>query len=251
MIGMDDRQLKQYERDLKTFHRRAYPFATRNTVNGAAFTAQRFGRENIENNMVTRNKFTVRSVRVKKATGLVVRKQEAVTGSIAPYMDEQEFGGRTNLSGKHRTRIPTSFASGEGENSRPRRRLPRNVNKLRNIRLRRAGAQQWRTRRQRAFLTALAAANDRQKFVFWEGAGGNDDSRGIYRVYGKRRRRGRYTRVRMKMVYNMRRKPSIIPKNPWLGPATDRTVKLIPSIYRRQLFKQLRRNGHFALWRSG
>ena len=40
MFTMNDEDIKQLESDLKTFAIRAYPFATKNTVNRAAFTTE-------------------------------------------------------------------------------------------------------------------------------------------------------------------------------------------------------------------
>ena len=91
MISINDKELKRYERDLKTFASRAYPFATRQTVNAAAFKAQGFARENVSRDMVERNRFTRQSVQVDKAGTLNVRRQAARVGSIAPYMELQEY----------------------------------------------------------------------------------------------------------------------------------------------------------------
>ena len=77
MITVDMRQVKRLEEYLKFFAERAYPFATKNTINQAAFHAMRGAKENIREDMTNRNKFTERSVRVEQSRTLVVSRQAA------------------------------------------------------------------------------------------------------------------------------------------------------------------------------
>ena len=65
MFQINDDDVKQLESDLKTFARRALPFATKATVNGAAFNAQREAKQNVREDMLTRNRFTEQSIRVE------------------------------------------------------------------------------------------------------------------------------------------------------------------------------------------
>jgi len=92
MIKINDDDLKQFESDLKTFAKRAYPFATKNTINRGAFEAQKLYRRNADDSMIHRNKFTRQSIQVEQARTLNVSRQAATVGSIAPYMEDQEFG---------------------------------------------------------------------------------------------------------------------------------------------------------------
>ena len=56
MFGVDTKDVKKLERDLKTFASQAYPFATRQTINDAAFQTQRIARADVRSDMVNRNR---------------------------------------------------------------------------------------------------------------------------------------------------------------------------------------------------
>ena len=124
MFAVDNRDIKKMERDIKTFAKDALPFATRKTVNDAAFQTQRIARVDVKNDMVNRNRFTVQSIQVDQARTLQISRQEAVVGSIADYMEDQEFGAVKSKSGKEGVAIATSYSAGQGENAQPRTRLP-------------------------------------------------------------------------------------------------------------------------------
>lgn len=241
MIDIDVKEVKQYESDLKTFARKAFPYATRSAINGMAFAAQKRGRENLRSDMTLRNRYSEQSVRVEQARSLTVSRQEAIAGSIVEYLEAQEFGGTTDRRGAHKTVIPTGYAAGQ-EGARPRTRLPRKVNKLTNVKLRqRVRKGEFASRRQEAFLRALLAAQEGDKFVYIPAGG--DASSGIYRVWGTRKRKGRYRGVKLKMVYSFRRAPSRIPRNAWLRPATADAVRERDVLYAKALVFQLHRLG--------
>jgi hypothetical protein len=234
MLTFDDRQIKRYEADLKTFAKRAFPFATKNTVNQAAFTAQRIGREGIKHDFILRNPHTVRSIQVEQTRTLNVRNQAATVGSIAPYMEQQEFGGTKVKRGKEGVPIPTSYSAGQGENAQPRTRLPRRPNTLPNIRLsnRRTGRG---SKKQRNFIAVKQAAQSGQKFVFMD----LTRRRGIFRVLGGKRN------PRVKMIWDLSSKTTQIPRRPWLAPAVRKTIPMIPQIYKNSLVYQLKRHNIF------
>lgn len=233
MIKIDDKEIKKFERDLKTFAGRAFPFATKSTVNGAAFTTQKTAKRDIRVKMVTRNRFTEQSVRVEQARTLKVDRQVAVVGSIADYMKDQEFGGVNVKRGSEGVAIPTSYSAGQ-ENQQPRTRLPRKPNKLANIQLkrRRRGAV---SRKQRNVAAVKAAAESSNKYVFLD----LGKRKGIFRVVGGKRK------PKLKMVYDLTRTVTPIPKNPWLKPAVDHTRQKIPDIYLKALQFQANRAGIF------
>ena len=243
MLKIDDRDIKEFEADLKTFARRAYPFATKGTINGAAFGTQKQAKADVRNRMTLRNRFTEQSIRVEQSRTLRVSRQSATVGSIVDYMADQEFGGLKHAGGKYGTVVPTSYAAGQGMNKRPRTRLPTRVNKLANIRLGKKIKRGNVSRRQEAFLRGLIAANQGDKFVFIPGGGGA--STGIYRVWGRQKKRGRYTRIRLKMVYSMKRPSTVIPRSPWLGPAVAKIESVIPRIYLREMKRQAKRHNLF------
>lgn len=247
MFSIENRGIKKLEDDLNEFAKKALPFATRKTLNDAAFQAQAIARADTKEGLTLRNNFTTRSIQVEQARTLNIRNQESVIGSTEEYMEDQEFGGRTKHAGQHQTVLPTSYAAGQAEGARPRTRLPRKPNKLSNIRLRK-GRQMPKgaSRRQKAFLTALFAAQDNHKVVFIEGGEGGRSA--IYRVWGRNKKKGRFTGVKLRMLYSLRRGSTQIPKRPWLKPAFDETVRMVPAFYADALRFQLRRRG---LFRSG
>lgn len=234
MITINSTQIRQYEDDLKTFKRKAFPFATKATVNSAAFKARGFAQENIRNSMITRNRFSVASVRVEQSRTLNVRQQAATVGSIAPYMEDQEFGTTKTSKGKQGVPIATSYSAGQAQGARPRTRLPRKPNKLASIQLS-SRRKQGKTRKQRNLLAVKRAAEGGNKFVFLD----LGRTKGIFRVLGGKRK------PRIKMVWSMSKRAVVIPKNPWLGPAVTQTEPIIPELYANALRFQLKRHNIF------
>lgn len=234
MLTMDDENIKRFENDLRTFKGRAYPFATKQTINNAAFHAMREYRKEAGKDMVLRNRFTVQSIRVEPARTLNVNRQEAVTGSIAPYMEDQEFGATVSKRGKVGVPIPTSVASGEGEGAQPRRRVVPRSRKLGAIRLRNEGLKA-RSKKQKNYLKIKFAAKSGHKFVFLD----LQKHPGIYRVTGGVRR------SQIKLIYDMSKSSTPIPRNPMLAPSVKTTEKLIPTFYQYALVNQLKRHGLF------
>ena len=225
MITVDVRQLEQLEKDLIFLGGRAIPFATKATINRAAFETQKTARANIKRDMTNRNPFTVRSVQVDQARTLDIRNQEAIVGSIADYMEPQEFGGS-----KTDPTIATGYSAGQ-QGARPRTRLPRKPNKLRNIKL---GPKVGGARRsQRNVAAVMQAAASGDKYVYLKGR----KSEGLFRVLGGKRK------PRIKMVHDLSRKSVIIPRNPWLLPATNAITPQLDSFYAAALRFQLKRIG--------
>lgn len=225
MIRIDQRDVAQLERDLGEFARRAIPYAVRNTINQAAFAAMRQARDNVRRSMITRNRWSEQSVRVNTARrpGDV-----ASVGSVAPYMEAQEFGGTKRAKGSEGVPIATSYSAGQGE-AQPRTRLPRKPNKLRNIRL--STRRTRGGRRQRNAVVVREAAESGQKYVYMD----LGRRKGIFRVVGGRRR------PRVRMVHDLTRRSIRIPRNPWLRPAVQAVRPRMPEMYAESLRFQVRR----------
>ena len=230
-INTDD--IKQLESDLKTFKERAYPFATKATVNKAAFSTRERVQARIDRKLITRNKFTRGSIRVEQAKTLRVSAQEAVVGSVAPYMDEQEFGGTKTKAGKVGVPIATTTASGEGRNAQPRRRLARGPNRQKRIKLSKVRIKA--SRQQSAPIKIHEAAASGQKYIFLS----TGRHPGIYKVTGGKRR------PKLNLIWDMSKASVSIPRNPIFAPSTRETEKQLPEFYRAALIFQLRRHGLF------
>ena len=227
MIIIDDKDIRRFERDLKKFAKDAFPFATKSAMNGSAFFAQKLAKANVRSQMINRNKFSEQSIQVDQTKTLNVNNQEAVVGSIADYMETQEFGGtKTNPT------IATSYSAGQGMNTKPRTRLPRKANKMANIRLSKR-RKKGLTRKQRIFNTIRQAAADGRKYIFLD----LGKREGIFKVIGGKRR------PKIKMVHNTGIRSVNIPRNQWLEPAVDATP--VADLYKKALRFQLKRRGLF------
>lgn len=234
MFKIDDKEIIRFTNHLERFSSKAVPFATRNTLNNVAFTAQKISRNNVRGSMVQRNRFTVQSIQVDKAETLDISRQSSTVGSIAPYMHDQEFGATQIKTGKEGVSIPTAYSAGQGMGTRPRTRLPRRANKLASIQLkkrRKKGA----TRGQRTFIAVREAAASGRKFVYLD----LGRRKGIFRVVGGKRK------PRIKMVHDLTRQSIVVPRNPWLEPVVDEVSKLLPGMYRESLLFQIKRNRLF------
>lgn len=241
MFHIDNKSIKRLEADLKAFAHKALPFATKSTLNMAAFDARKESRAIIADKMVERNKFTRQSIRVDQAKTLNMRRQMSVVGSIADYMADQEFGGTRASKGKHGVAIATSHSAGQRE-QQPRTRLPRKPNKLANIRLKH-GKRTAANKRQRTLFAIQDAVTTGNRTIFLD----LGRTKGIFRVVGGRKnfKRGGPKGAKLRMLHDMSDKTVRIPRNPWLAPATKRTEKKIPSFYRESITFQLKRRGLF------
>lgn len=243
-FSIDDSDIERLERDLQTFAKRALPFATRQTLNSAAFSAQKTARKNVRNQMITRNKFSVQSVQVDKAKGLNIRTQESITGSIADYMRVQEFGGIKSKKGKEGVSIATSASAGQPENSQPRRRKPRAANSLASIQLKRKGKRTPKNRKQEILFKIQDAVTTGNRYIFLD----LGRRQGIFRVIGGSARglkRGGPKGAKLRMMHDMTRETVVVPRNPWLEPAQQKTIKQMPEFYRKALMFQVKKHNLF------
>lgn len=231
MINANLRNGKKLERALRLLAKDAVPVAIKDTLNRAAFTAQRRARENVRDEFINRNAWSRQSVQVDKATE---SKQRSVVGSVAPYMATQEFGGIKVRQGSEGVPIATAYSAGQGQGTRPRTKLPRKPNKLGNIRLSKRG-RAAKTRKQANVIAVKQAAASNQKFVFLD----LGRRKGIFRVTGGKRN------PQVRMVHDLSRPSVTIRKRPWLKPAFDATVRDVPDLYARALRFQAHRRRLF------
>src|SRR6187399_2615573 len=109
MLTVDTSDWKKLERQLNTFRSKALPYATREMVNKMAFEAQSIWRtQTLKEQFKLRNSYTQSSIRVDKATTLDIDAQVSTVGSVASYMDEQEFGGSESKKGKYGVALPAA-----------------------------------------------------------------------------------------------------------------------------------------------
>lgn len=242
MFKINDREIIQLEKDLKTFAIRAFPFATKNTINKAAFHTRNLSMNHIEKNLILRNKWTKNSVKVTQSKTLYVKKQTAIVGSIADYMADQEFGTTKVKTGKQGVSIPTSYSAGQGE-AQPRTRLPRKANKMANIQLHGRRQRKAKTRKQQVLFTVQDAVESGNKYAFID----LGKRQGIFKIIGGRKgfKRGWPKGARLKMVHDLSKQTVTIPARPWLMPNVLKTIRHIPSFYKKALKFQLKRHNLF------
>lgn len=239
MFKFDDGQIVEFERLLLATPK-AFRFAERNTINDMAFEAQRQGKENARNQMTLRNKWTEGSIKVERARKLT---DPAITGSEQSYMRDQEFGGTNTKAGGIGVPIATTYSS--GETGRTRKKLPRARNTLRRVRLGK-GKLQGMTTKQRTLVAVRVAVETGRRFIYLD----KGVRKGIYRVEGGRaggRSRGWPKGAKLRMVYDLSRPSTPIPRNPWLRPATDTAVSKGRQYWGVRLEQQLRL---LRAWRS-
>ena len=244
MLIVDTKNIKRFSRDLLTFNNKLIGKVTRDTLNTAAFTAQKFSRNNVDRDMVVRNKWATRSIQVDMTRRVRINQQETRTGSLAEYMKDQEFGTTIGKKGKVGHPIATSVASGEGRGARPRKKVPTRANRLPNIVLGKKRTRGFKSKRQEIFVRVLLAAKKKEKRIYLD----TGDTKAIYKISGRitRTKKGKVRNgVKMNMIYNLSRKSVMIPPIAWLEPATERTRSMMPRIYEDKLKAHLRKGGIF------
>ena len=224
---------KELERQLGSFVERAIPFATRNTLNAGAFAMQKDIKRELKRDFTLRNQHTVRSIQVEKARTLNMGNMEAVVGSTAGYMEDQEFGTTKSKQGKKGVAIPTGYSAGQ-KGAQPRTGLPTEPNTLKNIQLNKKG-RKGSSRKQKNVVAIKQAARSGKRFVYLD----LGTSEGIFKVIGG----PRYNRIRM--VHDLSRQSVEIPAKPWLKPAEVRILTKMPAIHLKSLKFQMERLGLF------
>lgn len=235
MFEVDTTEIKQLAANFERFAAKSIPYAARNTMNRSAFEGRKEWQGQIQNKMVTRNKFTVGSVRVERAQGLRLNQMAAVLGSVAPYMETAEFGGTKARKGSKGVPLATAYSAGQSEGSQPRQRLPRKPNRLASIALQKR-SKKGKNRKQANYLAVQRAAKGGNKFVYLD----LGRRRGIFRVVGGKRN------PRVKMIYDLSRASVRIPATPTLSPAVKIIQSKMPEFYLESLRFQAKRHKLFG-----
>jgi len=238
-IEFNLKRLDKFERAVAKINSRALQIAMRAGANNSAFHARREAVAIIRGNMILRSRWTETSIRVEKARSS--RDPFAIMGSTAPYMVTQEFGGIKPTKGKEGVLIPTPAAS--GESGLPRRRLPASRFAMKRISLSKGGTRKAKNAAQELVFRVQDAVKNNQRFTYLDFGPGRP--KGIYRIVKGARnfKRGWPRGAKAQKLYDMSRQSVVIPPNPWLRPAVDRTLRVAPRLYMQALIYQLRRAG--------
>jgi len=102
-IDFDWDGLREMQKDLRICATDAIPYASRDALNSTAFEARKTWQGEMAKTFTLRNQFTQRSVRVEKVSHATkdINRMQAVIGSVAPYLDEQEEGATMLGDGGH------------------------------------------------------------------------------------------------------------------------------------------------------
>lgn len=223
MITVELKGADQYVKDLKTFAKKAIPYALKEALNGAAFEARRVWGDEIRNRLTTRNQYTARTaLRVEKVKGFSPRNLYSKVGSIADYMAKQEHGGTT------RGPIPGPAAAGQAPGGK-RTKPVRVPNRLRALVA--AKATRGKSRAQRNAIALSIAQRKGQKHVVFERPKGG---KGLFRITGSKRK------VNMRLVWALGRGVSHVSQHPTLEPTLRRIGPKLDSLMSDALLKQLK-----------
>ena len=207
---VDQRQARKLAKDLVALQKTGLPYAVRNSLNACAFEARKVWGDELRAKMILRNKWTVGSLRVEKATGTMIESMESRVGSLVDYMKTQEFGGTETATGKHGVPIPTTSAAGQSMKATVRTKQVQRKNWLSAIHL--AGKATGTRQRQNAIAISMAAKSNGVAFLDL------GRRKGLFRI--ARTGKGR---VRVRMIWDMSRKSVRLHPRPTLEP----TIKVV------------------------
>lgn len=229
-VAFDLREVKRLEYDLDKLAHKALPYAVKDALNATAFEGRKVWHKAMQREFTIRNKYTLRSVRIDKATvGGRIDSMESVLGSTADYMASQELG--TREYGKTASKpIPTRAAAGQSGAGERTKRVQRSK-MLQTIKV--AKRARYGPRKQRNAI-AIGRAVRGNKFAIIETKHGD----AIVRVTGRKR-------VKLRMVWNLFNRSVPVPKSPTLQRTLRVMERRMPGIAVEALKKQLDRQRLF------
>lgn len=238
-ITIEFRGIDELVRDLRVARKRALPHAVRDALTTAAFEGRKVWQGEIRKSFTLRNRFTERSVLVERAKGTNLDRMEAVLGSVAPYMGDQE-GGATVRGRRKVKAIPGPVAAGQAPGGK-RTKLVRAGSRLSAIKLPR---NRGRSTKQRNAIAIQMAVRRRQKHAMLERPGGG---RAIFSIKGGQRRwdKDKGWRVRalqVRLLWDVSRRSVRVPPSHTLERALKALAPKLPHIYTASLLSQLRRH---------
>lgn len=225
MFKINTDQLKEFEHKLRAFPK-AMKFAQRDTNNNLAWETRKVAQRDLPSRMILRNAWTSKSIQVDGAKST---RDPSIVGSTLEYMADQEFGGTRVRKGKTGVPIPTSTAAGQGKQS-PRTKLVRPRNRLVKLQLSKVRQRAASLRQQTKVTIAEAVKTGRREVYINTGR-----KQFIAKVKGGKRNPS------IEMLYDLTRRSTPIPRNPWLSDATDLAVTRRDKFYRKNLARQLKR----------
>ena len=225
MLSVKFSGLDQLVRKLADARSKAIPYAIRDAINDQAFQARSEWQHEMGSAFTLRNRWTVGSIRIEKATGLNVASMQATVGSLAPYMGKQEFGG----ANEH-TSVPMAPAAGQAPGAR-RTKVVRAGSRLSALNVTREGRAPTpgvarmiaiREARKSGSKTVLLRYGGKQK---------------LFRVMGGKRK------AKLRTLYRVGLGGMRVPQTPTLEPAVATVRRHAEGMYLRSVKRQLHRIG--------
>lgn len=232
--SVDTKDHKKLHKDIAKAQR-SVPYAMRNALNDCAFHLRETWQMEIRAAFTLRNKFTERSIRVDKATGADPRSMQAVTGSVALFMGDQEEGATVRGRGKHKA-IPGPGAAGMKAGAK-RTKVVRPQFRLGAINVNHPSLGRYGRRRQNAIVLAIAIRKG-ERFALLNRAKGR--GRGIFEVKGLKRK------AKTKLLYNVSKGSVRVQAEPTMQRAIRRSREKFRSIMGDSLLFQMKRNRVFG-----
>lgn len=229
-VDIDTREIRALERDLERASTRAFPYAIRDALNSQAFAVRKQWQGEIEKAFTLRNAYTVRSIRVDKASGISLATMQSVVGSVAPYMGDQEDGATVRGRGKHKA-IPAPGAAGLPAGG-PRTKIVRSRFYHQAINVQRPNATRG-TQKQRNIAVLSKARRKGEKFALLERDGGG---KGLYRVMGSKRK------LKSRLLWDLSKGSVKVQGSHTLGNALSATQGKTAGVYIDALRGQLKRH---------
>lgn len=233
-VQVDTTDFNELAKSLRTFAKKAAPFAVRNALTAQAFHCRKVWTWQIQKSMTLRNTFTTRSLQVVKASGFNISTMQSVVGSELGYMKSQEEGDTESKKGKHGVPIPTATAAGMGMKARPRKKQVRKGNYMAALKV---GSQKriGNSQKQRNAIAVKTAAKGTGIAYLDLGK-----RRGLFRVTGGKRG------LKVRMLYDLSRDTIRIKPLHTLQQAVEQTVSVSDRIYSAAVLEQLQRNQVFG-----
>jgi hypothetical protein len=237
-FSFEIRGIKELVGDLRVARKQAIPHAVRDALNTAAFQGRKDWQGIIRRTFTNRNSFTARSVLVVKAKGTNLDRMEAVLGSVAPYMGDQESGATVRGRGSHKA-IPGPVAAGQAPGGK-RTRLVRSGSRLSDIKAIRG---KGKGSKQRNAIALAMAVRARKKHVLLRRPGGGQ---GLFTVSGGRRtwtgKAFKTKSLKLRLLWDVSRRSVRVPPSHTLQRTLDGLAPRLPSMYLASVLQQLRRH---------
>jgi hypothetical protein len=231
-VYVDTRDFKKLHDHLERFRKRAIPYAARDALNGCAFELRKAWQSEIRTTFTNRNKFTERSIRVEKASGVDLKTMQSRTGSVAAYMGDQEGGGTVKGRGKHKA-IPSPAAGGGRAGGTSRPKLVSGRYRHGSITVKSPSLAKYGRRRQNAIVLAIAIRKH-ERFALLNRSKGK--GRGIFEVKGLKRK------AKTKLIWNVSKGSVKVKPEPTMQRAISASGWRFEKAIYNALLTQLKRN---------